>query len=71
MGAESVQTGGLMSFRHARGSQPRLDDSEKREIEDAYAVADERKKKESRRRIIYLLIILILILVVGAWFIFF
>tara|TARA_Y100000310_G_C20683361_1_gene817442 strand:+ start:1811 stop:2029 length:219 start_codon:yes stop_codon:yes gene_type:complete len=68
--AEKVETGGLMSFRYEKGSHGKLEDKEKREIEGAYARAEERKMRERRNRMImWIVIIAVLLLVVwGIWF---
>ncbi len=65
--AESVQTGGMMSFRHPRRSEFKLDEGEKREIERAYEAADERKRKQKRNRWVLILIIVLLVVVLGIW----
>lgn len=50
--AEEVSTGGLVTFRYEKGEQPALGEEQKKEIRDAYAVADERKARERRNEII-------------------
>ncbi len=60
--AEQVQTGGIMQFKYEKGNNPKLNEKQKKEIEDAYQQADERKRKEKIRKKIKTLIIVILII---------
>ena len=63
---ERVETGGLMSFDYSRSGGSKLDDDEKREIDEAYARAEERKQKERRNRIILWVVVALIVLgVVG------
>lgn len=63
--AEDVQTGGLMKFRHDGEYQPKLDDTRKQEIREAYAKADERKAREKRNKIIFWIVLAIVIIALG------
>lgn len=62
--AEEVNTGGLMRFKHDKGSEAKISESERNEIREAYARADERKRKEKLQRII--IWIIVTLIVVGA-----
>ena len=64
--AEDVQTGGLMRFRYGKDSSSKLDDDRKREIREAYALADERKAREKRNRIILWVLMLIALIILGG-----
>jgi len=64
--AEDVQTGGLMRFRYGKDSSSKLDDDRKREIREAYALADERKAREKRNRIIFWVLMLIALIILGG-----
>lgn len=64
---EDVETGGLMKFRYEKGQRGRLSESEKNEIRDAYARAEERKAQERRNRIIFWIVgIVIALAAAGA-----
>ena len=63
--AEDVQTGGFMSFRHGRGSNFKLDDKRKKEIQEAYAQFYERKALEKRNRTIFWILTSIALIILG------
>jgi t-SNARE complex subunit (syntaxin) len=67
---ESVQTGGLKSFSYREGRRGKLNAMEKKEIEEAYAKADDRKARQKKMRVVIWLIIIAILLVVvwGIWF---
>lgn len=67
--AEEVETGGLMRFRYS-GEQSKLSEEKKKEIDAAYARADERKRKEKlRRRMLWIVgIIITIALIVSLYF---
>lgn len=58
--AESVQTGGVMQFRHD-GAIRKLDDERKRAIERGYREAAERKEKERRRRVLWWVVAILIV----------
>lgn len=60
--AEEVNTGGLVRFRHDKDSEAKLSDSERNEIREAYAKADERKRKEKLQRLIIWIIVVLVVL---------
>ena len=68
--AEQVQTGGVMQFDYRGANRGGMQETEKRDIEEAYVVADERKKKQKRNKIIFwvVLIAILLLVVWGIWF---
>ena len=51
--SEEVQTGGVMRFRYGKNDERKLSDSQKKEIDEAYARANERKAKEKRNKMIF------------------
>ncbi len=65
--AERVHTGGTRSFDYGKGYNPRLNDEDKRGIEEAYEKYYQRKAEEKKRqKIIWISIIgIILILIAG------
>jgi hypothetical protein len=64
--AEEVNTGGLVRFRYDKGSEAKMSDSERSEIRDAYAWADERKRKEKLKR--WIIWVIVGLIVVGGIF---
>lgn len=64
--AEEVNTGGLMRFRHDKDNEAKLSDSERNDIREAYAKADERKRREKITRwIIWIVIALAAVAGIG------
>ncbi len=64
---ENVQTGGIMNFRYEKAGKQRISESERREIEEAYARADERKRRERRdKKVKWIVIALIIILIISG-----
>ena len=62
--AEQVQTGGVMSFHYSGAHKPqRIPEKDKRDIDIAYARADERKRRERRNRVIGWIIAVLLALI--------
>lgn len=60
--AEEVNTGGTRIFRYGGSDAPRLKEEERREIQEAYAKADERKRKEKTRNWIIFIVIALVVL---------
>jgi len=58
--AETVSTGGNISFKYGKGHDPRFSDSQKKEIKNAYTQADERKRKSRKKKLIIILTLLII-----------
>lgn len=69
--AESVQTGGMMSFRYPRQRQVNINPELKKGIDEAYEDYYERKKEEKRRKRILWLILLILGIIIVSGIIYF
>jgi len=63
---EDVETGGLMRFRYDKGSGRKISESERNEIREAYARAEERKARERRNRIIFWIVGLIGLMVASG-----
>ena len=61
---EGVETGGVKRFIYDKDYQPKLNEKQKNEIEEAYQQAEKRKKRERRNRIILWFAVAIVILVV-------
>jgi len=64
---EKVETGGLMSFRYS-GDRPKISESQREEIREAYEKHDERKRKERRNKIIGWILFLVLVSIVVYFF---
>ena len=63
--AENVQTGGLMSFRDSN-ERKELNDEKKKEIREAYAIAEERRRKRRKEKaILWVIIGIIIVLILG------
>lgn len=59
-----------MSFNYKKSKTPKLDDKEKKEIEQAYQKAGERKAREKQNKIILIITaILLLIIIISLFFI--
>lgn len=68
--AEKVSTGGNMTFNYDKGHAPKLDERGRREIEEAYARAEERKRKERRNRIILGVVIALIVVAAALSYVF-
>lgn len=63
---ENVESGGTIRFNYGRGERPKASENEKKEIEEAYARADERKQREKRnRQILWTIAGIIILIVIG------
>lgn len=67
---EKVLTGGIKEFNYGKGYNPKLDEKRAKEIDEAYAKADERKRKEKNRRMAIIVIIIAIIIILGISFYF-
>ncbi len=60
--SERVETGGLMHFDYSKGEESRMNEEQKREIEEAYDKYHERKRRERRRKFFIIVLIIIVVL---------
>ena len=63
---ERVNTGGLMDIVHPKGAERKMSESERNEIREAYARAEERKARERRNRIVFWIVGLIGLMVASG-----
>lgn len=64
--AVRVNTGGTKDFIYGDSEKPKLNENERRELDEAYARARERKRKEKlRRQIIWVVGGLIVVILIG------
>ncbi len=65
---ERVQTGGMKVFDYSKVERQRLSDKDKKELNEAYAKADERKKRDKRNKIVIWIIVILVLIILGILF---